>query len=234
MGFIDTMRAQGHAVESICRVLREQGCQVAARTYRAWRSGRPAARTVSDAAVMDAVRDLAWRIDDQGRRRLTPEGLYGRDKMTAHLRRERLPLASWGSVDRAMRSLGLQGVRRDKKVRTTVQDENGTRAGDLLDRCFTAPAPDLVWVTDFTYCRTWVGFVYVLVTWNQMAGWIITDRHHDHELRGHAAREHRGEVARPGSTRASRRVAHDLDQPWPCAAHHRRLRPRARGVPACL
>ena len=161
MGFIDTMRAQGHAVESICRVLREQGCQVAARTYRAWRSGRPAARTVSDAAVMDAVRDLAWRIDDQGRRRLTPEGLYGRDKMTAHLRRERLPLASWGSVDRAMRSLGLQGVRRDKKVRTTVQDENGTRAGDLLDRCFTAPAPDLVWVTDFTYCRTWVGFVYV-------------------------------------------------------------------------
>ena len=101
---------------------------------------------------MDAVRDIAWRIDDQGRRRLTPEGLYGRDKMTAHLRRERVPLASWGSVDRAMRALGLQGVRRDKKVRTTVQDENGTRAGDLLDRCFTAPAPDLVWVTDFQ-CR---------------------------------------------------------------------------------
>ena len=78
------------------------------------------------------------------------------------------------------------------------------------------------------------GIANLLVTWNQMAGWIITDRHHDHELRGHAAREHRGEVARPGSTRASRRVAHDLDQPWPCAAHHRRLRPRARGVPACL
>jgi transposase InsO family protein len=161
MGFIDTMRAQGHAVESVCRVLREQGCQVAARTYRAWRSGRPAARTVSDAQVMDAVRDIAWSADERGRRRLTPEGLYGRDKMTAYLRRVKLSEASWGSVDRAMRALGLQGVRRDKKVRTTLQDAHGVRAGDLLDRCFAAPAPNLVWVTDFTYCRTWVGFVYV-------------------------------------------------------------------------
>ena len=41
MAFIDDMRAEGHADESTCRVLREQGCQVAARTYRAWRRGRP-------------------------------------------------------------------------------------------------------------------------------------------------------------------------------------------------
>ena len=60
MGFIDTLRAEGHAVESICRVLREQGCQVAARTYRAWRSHRPAARTISDALVVNAVSDIAW------------------------------------------------------------------------------------------------------------------------------------------------------------------------------
>jgi putative transposase len=40
MGFIHTMRAEGHAVESICRVLREQGCQIAAQTYRAWRARR--------------------------------------------------------------------------------------------------------------------------------------------------------------------------------------------------
>jgi putative transposase len=48
MGFIDTLQAEGYAVESICRVLREQGCQIAARTYRAWRAARqPAARTVA-------------------------------------------------------------------------------------------------------------------------------------------------------------------------------------------
>ena len=80
MGFIDTMRSQGHAVESICRVLREQGCQIAARTYRDWaRADRPvAARTISDAMVTNQVRDLAWKIGHEGVRRMTPEGLYGR------------------------------------------------------------------------------------------------------------------------------------------------------------
>ncbi len=165
MGFIDTLRAEGHAVESICRVLREQGCQIAARTYRAWKnpSRRVAARTLSDAGVVDVVRDLAWAPDPKtGRARLTPEGLYGRRKMTALVRRTRLPEASAGSVDRAMRTLGLSGVRRDKGVRTTIPAKDGKRAGDLLDRDFTAAAPNRVWVTDFTYVRTWSpAWVYV-------------------------------------------------------------------------
>ena len=149
MGFIDTMRAEGHAVESICRVLREQGCQVAARTYRSWkRTGRVvAARTVADAHVVDAVRDIAWtaKVDGDGVlvRKLAPEGLYGRRKMTAHLRRTVVPEASFGSVDRAMRTLGLSGVRRDKGIRTTIPAKDGIRAGDLLDRDFTAAAPPL-------------------------------------------------------------------------------------------
>lgn len=163
MGFIDTMRAEGHAVESVCRVLREQGCQIAARTYRSWKhSGRVvAARTISDALVVDAVRDIAWVTDHHGRRKLTPEGLYGRRKMTAYVRRTVLPDASGGAVDRAMSTLGLSGVRRDKGVRTTIPAKDGIRAGDLLNRDFTASAPNLVWVTDFTYARTWAGFVYV-------------------------------------------------------------------------
>jgi len=148
---VDELRAEGHAVESICRVLREQGCQVAARTYRLWsQADRPvAARTVGDAVVQDRVRELAWSIDEQGRRRLTPEGLYGRRKMTGLVRRH-LADASPGSVDRAMKSLGLQGIRRSKGIRTTIPAKDGTRAGDLLNRDFTAPAPNLTWVMDFT------------------------------------------------------------------------------------
>ena len=111
VAFIDELRAEGHAVESVCRVLCEQGCQIAARTYRAW--ARPdrvvADRTVTDAMVTDQVRDLAWVVDHQGVRRLTPEGLYGRAKMTALVRRTN-PGATPGAVDRAMRTLGLQGV----------------------------------------------------------------------------------------------------------------------------
>ena len=152
MAFIQDMTAQGHAVESTCRVLREQGCQVAARTYRCWRqSGRPvAARTRSDAVILDAI------LATDG----TPEGLYGRRKMTHYLRRQGHQVA-FCTVDRLMRQLGRQGVRRGKGVRTTVPNRDGIRAGDLLNRDFTAPAPNLRWVADFTYCRTWAGFVYV-------------------------------------------------------------------------
>ena len=145
------MRADGHAVESTCRVLREQGCQVAARTYRALRRRRPAARTISDAQVVNTIRDIAWTINAEGRRVLAAEGLYGRRKMTAYLRRTTTPTISSGAVDRAMRVLGLVGVRRDKGIRTTTPAKDGKRAGDLLNRDFTAAAPNQVWVTDFTY-----------------------------------------------------------------------------------
>lgn len=176
MAFIDEMRAQGHAVESICRVLTEQGCQVAARTYRAWsQPAQVADRTRSDAVVENRVRDLAWVIDDNGRRRLTPEGLYGRRKMLRAVRRS-IPDATPGAVDRAMRSLGLQGVRRAKGTRTTIPAADGRRAGDLLNRDFTAAAPNRTWVMDFTYVRAWTGFTYVafivdvyaqrIVAWN--------------------------------------------------------------------
>ena len=164
LGFIDTMRAEGHAVESIVRVLREQGCEIAARTYRSWRAGSVAARTVTDAVVVDAVREAAWTVVEvagRERRVLTPEGLYGRRKMTALIRRTTLPGASRGAVDRAMRTLGLSGIRRDKGIRTTIPAKDGIRAGDLLNRDFTAPRPDHTWVMDFTYCRTWAGWVYV-------------------------------------------------------------------------
>ena len=80
--------------------------------------------------------------------------------MTALVRR-RLPGTSPGSVDRAMRALGLAGVRRAKGIRTTIPAADGRRAGDLLNRDFTAEAPNQTWVMDFTYVRTWVGWTYV-------------------------------------------------------------------------
>jgi hypothetical protein len=147
VAFVDEQRPQGHAVESVCRVLREQGLAIAARTYRSWKQAdRPvAAGTLTDAAVMDAVRDIAWTRNPRGERVLAPEGLYGRRKMTALARRIALPDASAGAVDRAMRTLGLAGARRGKGVRTTIPAKDGRRAGDLLDRDFTAEAPDQTW-----------------------------------------------------------------------------------------
>ena len=83
------------------------------------------------------------------KRKLAPEGLYGRRKMTALVRRTTIPGASRGAIDRAMRSLGLAGIRRDKGTRTTIPAKDGIRAGDLLNRDFTAPRPDHTWVMDW-------------------------------------------------------------------------------------
>jgi putative transposase len=99
----------------------------------------PAARTVSDAVLVDALITT----------RNTPEGLYGRKKMTHDLRRCDHQVASC-TVDRLMGELGMNGIRRGKRVRTTVSARDGTRAGDLLDREFTASAPNTRWVADFT------------------------------------------------------------------------------------
>ena len=71
------MRARGFRVESVCRVLSEHGVQVAPRTYCNWKTAAPSARTVTDAQLTDALRATVG----------TPEGMYGRRKMTAYLRR---------------------------------------------------------------------------------------------------------------------------------------------------
>lgn len=120
------------------------------------------------------IRQRAFTTDRHGNTKLAPEGLYGRRKMTALTRRS-IPGASRGAVDRAMRSLGLTGVRRGKGIRTTIPAKDGVRPGDLLNRDFTADAPNRVWVADFTYVRTWAGWSYVAfivgVYAQQIIGW---------------------------------------------------------------
>ncbi|MGC5028284.1 IS3 family transposase, partial [Tsukamurella sp. DT100] len=162
MAFIDQMLASGHAVESIHQALQASGLKVAARTLRAWcaSSQKISERVVSDAIVENTIRQLAFTTAPDGTKQLAPEGLYGRRKMLAAARR-RLPGAGFGAVDRAMRSLGLSGVVRGKAPRTTIPDSRASRAADLLNRDFTAPAPDRVWVSDFTYVRTHTSFTYV-------------------------------------------------------------------------
>ena len=130
--------------------------QVAARTYRSWKTAQPSNRDLEDAAVIDAI--LAARVDENGK--ATPESMYGRRKMTALLRRRGLAVSK-RRVDRLMRQLGIGGLVRGKRVRTTIPDRNAQRAPDLLERDFSAEAPNRRWVADFTYVRTWAGFVYV-------------------------------------------------------------------------
>src|SRR5215218_7065732 len=60
-----------------------------------------------------------------------------------------------------MRRYGLEGVRRGRRRRTTIPDEQASRPTDLVDRDFSADAPNRLWVADFSYVMTWSGVVYV-------------------------------------------------------------------------
>jgi putative transposase len=87
-------------------------------------------------------------------------GVYGARKVWWQLRREGIDVARC-TVERLMARDGLQGAVRGKKRRTTIPDGQADRARDLVDRDFSAPAPNRLWVTDFTYVATWSGVVYV-------------------------------------------------------------------------
>ena len=81
--------------------------------------------------------------------------------MTAWLRRNGFPEVSKHTVDRLMRDEGMNGLIRGRMTRTTISGKDGKRAGDLLNRDFSASAPNRIWVTDFTYVPVYSGFVYV-------------------------------------------------------------------------
>jgi putative transposase len=86
--------------------------------------------------------------------------VYGARKVWLQLGREDIRIARC-TVERLMRSLGLQGVRRGKWCRTTIADSGASRPADLVQRQFKATRPNQLWVADFTYVATWAGFVYV-------------------------------------------------------------------------
>ncbi len=66
-----------------------------------------------------------------------------------------------------MRDLGLQGVIRGKPVRTTLSNKAAPCPLDHVNRQFHAPAPNMLWVSDFTYVATWAGFVYVSIRYSE-------------------------------------------------------------------
>jgi putative transposase len=99
-------------------------------------------------------------------------GVYGARKVWRQLHREGIAVARC-TVERLMRTLGLEGVRRGKTRRTTTPDETATRPADLVDRDFGAQRPNQLWVADLTYVATWSGFVYVALVIDAFSRFIV-------------------------------------------------------------
>lgn len=147
--YIDRHR-QEFGVEPICRVLRQAGVRIAPSSYYAAKARPASARSVRDERLKSEIQDV-WKENYE---------VYGARKVWFALRRKGVPVARC-AVERLMRELGIAGAVRGGPRRTTVPAKDGHRAGDPVDRDFTARRPNALWVADFTYVPTWSGTVYV-------------------------------------------------------------------------
>jgi putative transposase len=149
-------------VEPICRVL-----EIAPATYYAAIRHEPSVRALHD----DVLKQEIERVYADNR------SCYGIEKVCRQLRREGWDVGR-DRVARLMRELGLVGVVRGKRKRTTIPGELAARPGDFVDRNFTADAPNRLWVADITYVSTWQGFVYVAfvvdVFSRMIVGWKVS------------------------------------------------------------
>ncbi len=107
--------------------------------------------------------------------------VYGADKVWKQMNREGLSIARC-TVERLMKRLGLQGVRRGKVVRTTISDMKAPCPLDRVNRQFKAERPNQLWVSDFTYVSTWQGWLYVAfvidVYARRIVGWRVSTSMH--------------------------------------------------------
>ena len=164
--FVDEHRGQ-FGVEPICKVL-----QFAPSAYRRHAARQRDPALISRRAQRDSeLKRHVRRVWDNNMQ------VYGADKVWKQMNREGIRVARC-TVERLMRSMGLQGVRRGKGVRTTVPDLNAPCPFDRVNRNFRADRPDQLWVSDFTYVSTWQGWLYVAfitdVYARRIVGWRVS------------------------------------------------------------
>jgi transposase InsO family protein len=138
--YVDTFRDR-FGVEFLCRTLGATECGfLTARGYRAAKFRPASARALRDELLGE---EIAWLHEEN-------YGVYGVRKMSALMRRQGWAIGR-DQTGRIMRSVGVRGATRSKKVFTTRPDPVGQRHHDLVQRRFTAAAPHQLWVADVTY-----------------------------------------------------------------------------------
>ena len=159
--FVDSNKAE-YGVEPICNEIR-----IAPSSYYEYK-----ARERDPDRMPDRIkRDMRLELDIQ---RVWKDNfrVYGARKVWRQLLREGIGVARC-TVERLMKKLGMQGVRRGKKCWTTISDDLLDRPTDKVNRQFVAARPNQLWVADITFVATWVGFVYVAFITDVFARYIV-------------------------------------------------------------
>lgn len=150
-----------YPIATMCRTL-----GVSPSGYHAWKIRPPSKRATEDAAMTERIRAFHARS----------RGTYGAPRIHQDLFEEGDRVGR-KRIARLMRLAGLQGVSRRKGCRTTIRGKEVEAIPDLVERNFTATAPDQLWVADITYIPTWAGFLYLAVVLDafsrRIVGWAM-------------------------------------------------------------
>jgi putative transposase len=147
VAFIDAHRGQ-HGVEPICKQLQVAPSWYYEQKARQADPARVPARVRRDAELCTSIHRV-WEENFRA---------YGARKVWRQLKREHIAVARC-TVERLMNRLGIEGIRRGARKRTTIPAELIEKPLDRVQRQFVASRPDQLWIADFTYVATWSGFV---------------------------------------------------------------------------
>jgi transposase InsO family protein len=165
--FIDEHR-EACGVEPICRQLPISPSVYYEHKARERDPAKRSKRAVRDAELRDEI-ERVWKNNFC---------VYGARKVWRQMIREGVTVARC-AVERLMGEMGLRGVVRGRKCKTTIPDDLAERPRDLVKRNFTADRPNQLWVADLTYVVTWRGFVYVAfvtdVFSRKIVGWRVSN-----------------------------------------------------------
>jgi putative transposase len=160
---IDAERAR-LPVSQLCRVL-----GVSRAGYYAWKSRPPSPRAAADQELTEQILKVHQRS----------RGTYGAPRVHAELQLDHGVHVGRKRVARLMRTAGLVGCHRRRRRGLTRRDPQAAPAPDLVQRTFTATAPDRLWTADITYIPTWAGWLYLAVVLDvfsrRVVGWAMAD-----------------------------------------------------------
>jgi putative transposase len=161
--FIEAEKAE-HPISLMCRLL-----GVSRSGFHAWARRAPSQRQLSDAWLLERIRE----IHRENR------GVYGAPRVHAELRLAHGIRVGRKRVERIMREHGLSGLIPKRRGRTTIRVPGVRVADDLVQRQFRPTAPNVLWVADITYLRTWEGWLYLAAVQDafsrRIVGWSMAD-----------------------------------------------------------
>lgn len=153
-----------HPISVMCQML-----GVSRSGYHAWATRPPSDRTLSDAWLTERIREI----------HAENRAVYGAPRVHAELRLAHGIRVGRKRVERLMRAAGLSGLVAKRRGRTTIRVPGVRVADDLVGRQFRPAAPDVLWVADITYLRTWQGWLYLAAVQDafsrRIVGWSMAD-----------------------------------------------------------